>query len=270
LDSIRGLLVDTPSGDRIPLSEVASVELKPTPNIIKRENTSRRIDVHANVRGRDLGSVAEEVDDRLDKMDFPAGYYPALLGEFREREKASSSLTNYAIVVAIGIFLLLHASFRNWRLATLIFLALPAALVGGIIAAFISGGNISLGSLVGFLTVLGIAARNGILLIDHYQHLEREEGEPFGLNLVVRGALERLSPIIMTSACTGLALLPLVATGNIPGHEVEHPMAVVILGGLVSSTLLTLFLVPLLYLRFGKGAIANRISDDSADPVVAR
>jgi len=163
-------------------------------------------------------------------------------------------------VVAIAIFLILHASLRNWRLASLIFLGLPAALVGGVLAAFAGDRVISLGSLVGMITVLGIAARNGILLLQHYRHLEQVEGEPFGLGLVMRGASERLSPILMTTLCTALALLPLVARGSIPGHEIEHPMAVVILGGLVTSTLLTLFVVPALYLRFGSGT-GKRVDD---------
>jgi Cu/Ag efflux pump CusA len=144
----------------------------------------------------------------------------------------------------------------------MIFLALPAALVGGVLAASVTGGVLSLGSLVGFLTVLGIAARNGILLIHHYQHLEREEGEPFGLGLVLRGASERLSPILMTTLSTGLALLPLAITGDLPGHEIEHPMAVVILGGLFTSTLLTLFAVPALYLRFGARSVSGEAADD--------
>jgi Cu/Ag efflux pump CusA len=131
-------------------------------------------------------------------------------------------------------------------------LTLPWALIGGVIGAFIGGGILSLGSLVGFLTVLGIATRNGIMMISHYQHLETHEGETFGPGLVLRGAKERLSPILMTALATGLALVPLVIAGNIPGHEIEHPMAIVILGGLVTSTLLNLFVVPTMYLRFGK------------------
>jgi Cu/Ag efflux pump CusA len=158
----------------------------------------------------------------------------------------------FSAIVAVAIFLILHASFGNWRLATLIFLALPAALVGGILAAFAGDRVVSLGSLVGIITVLGIAARNSILLIQHYRHLEAQEGEPFGLGLVLRGASERLSPILMTTLCTGLALLPLIVAGSIPGYEIEHPMAVVILGGLATSTLLSLFIVPVLYLRYGK------------------
>jgi Cu/Ag efflux pump CusA len=158
-----------------------------------------------------------------------------------------------ALATAVGIFLLLHAAFRSWRLAGLAFLALPAALAGGVLAAYAGDRIVSLGSLVGFLTVLGIAARNGILMIHHFQHLEQSEGEAFGPRLVLRGARERLSPILMTTLATGLALVPLAITGDIPGMEIEHPMAVVILGGLVTSSLLNLFVVPPLYLRLGAG-----------------
>ena len=153
--------------------------------------------------------------------------------------------------------MLLQMSFGNWRLAILSLLTLPMALVGGVLAATVGGGAISLGSLVGFLTVMGIAARNGILMIAHCQHLERREGETFGPELVLRGAKERLAPILMTTLATGLAIVPLVVLGNIPGHEIEHPMAVVILGGLFTSTLLNLFVVPSLYLRFGRSSSAT-------------
>jgi Cu/Ag efflux pump CusA len=254
VDDIREFLIDTPYGGRVRLAEVADITIEPTPNKIRRENNSRRIDVHGNVKGRDLGSVAEEVAARLAKIDFPIGYYPQLLGEYKERQAARKNLLASTIVVALAIFLILHASLRSWRLASLIFLGLPAALVGGVLAAFAGDRVISLGSLVGMITVLGIAARNGILLLQHYRHIEQVEGEPFGLGLVLRGASERLSPILMTTLCTALALLPLVVRGSIPGHEIEHPMAVVILGGLVTSTLLTLFIVPFLYLRFGAGS----------------
>lgn len=254
LDDIRDFLLDTPYGGRVRLGEVADVKLVPTPNKIKRENSSRRIDVHGNVRGRDLGAVASDVQERLRKVEFPVGYYPHLLGEYKERKAAQHNLLVFSIAVAVVIFLILNASFRSWRLAGLIFLALPAALVGGILAAFAADRVISLGSLVGMITVLGIAARNGILLIQHYRHLEEVEGEPFGRELILRGASERLSPILMTTLSTGLALVPLVVAGTIPGHEIEHPMAVVILGGLVTSTLLSLFVVPILYLRYGSGA----------------
>ncbi len=251
LNSLSEFLIDTPYGGRVRLGDVADLKIVPTPNAIKRENNSRRIDIEGNVKGRDLGSVAEEVEDRLEKIKFPVGYHPELLGEYKESQAARQGLLYTSIAVAIAIFIILHASFRNWWLASLIFLGLPAALVGGLLAAYAGGGVLSLGSLVGIITVLGIAARNGILLIQHYRHIEEVEGEPFGLELVLRGAGERLSPILMTTLCTGLALLPLVVAGSIPGHEIEHPMAVVILGGLVTSTILTLFIVPVLYLRFG-------------------
>jgi Cu/Ag efflux pump CusA len=232
---------------------VADVRIAPTPNVIERENISRRLDVSANVSGRDLGSVTHDINERLEKVQFPLGYHAEVLGEFAERQAAQRSLLLYGIGGALAIFLLLQAAFRSWRLATLAFLTLPMALVGGALAAFVGGGVLSLGSLVGFFTVFGIAARNGILMINHFQHLEQHEGESFGPKLVLRGARERLSPILMTTLATGLAIVPLVAAGNIPGHEIEHPLAVVVLGGLFTSTLLNLFVVPPLYLRFAKG-----------------
>jgi len=155
------------------------------------------------------------------------------------------------VAAAIGIFLLLQVAFDRWRLATLAFLALPAALVGGVLAAGLGGGILSVGSLVGFLTVLGIAARNGILLISHYQRLEQHEGESFGPGLVLRGARERVAPILMTALTTGVALVPLAIAGDIPGHEIAYPMAIVILGGLFTATVHNLFIMPALYLRFG-------------------
>jgi Cu/Ag efflux pump CusA len=226
--------------------------MTPTPNAILRENLARRLDVGANVEGRDLGSVVRELDDRLEDIKFPLEYRAEILGEYAERQAAQGRMLIYAVAAAIGVFLLLQVSFGSWRLATLSFLTLPMALVGGVLAAYMADGVISLGSLVGFLTVLGVAARNGIMLISHYQHLERYEGEPFGPGLVLRGARERLAPILMTALASAFALLPLVVAGEIPGHEIEHPMAVVIMGGLVTSTLLNLVVVPSLYLRFAR------------------
>jgi CzcA family heavy metal efflux pump len=256
LTSVKELPIDTPSGEPVLLSDVADVKVAPTPNTIERENLSRRLEVSANVSGRDLGSVASELDDGLEEISFPLGYRAELLGEFAERQGAQRRLFTYGIAAAVIIFLLLQASFGSWRLATLSFFTLPMALVGGALAAFIGGGVLSLGSLVGFFTVFGIAARNGILMINHFQHLERYEGETFGPDLVLRGARERLSPILMTTLATGLAIVPLVIAGNAPGHEIEHPLAVVILGGLFTSTLLNLFVLPALYLRVGRPATA--------------
>ncbi len=256
LDSIRDLLLDTPGGGHVRLGEVADVRILPTPNLIQREGSSRRIDVGLNAKGRDLGEVAGDVQQRLGQISFPLEYHAEALGEYAERQAAQRRLLGFGIAAALGVFLLLQTALGSWRLATLAFFTLPSALVGGVLAAFASGGVISLGSLVGFFTVFGVAARNGIMLINHYQHLERKEGEPFGPALVVRGARERLAPILMTALAAGLALVPLAVRGDVPGHEIEHPMAVVILGGLLTSTLLNLFIVPSLYLRFGRGRIS--------------
>ena len=251
LTSVRNMLIDTPRGGHVRLSDVASVRVKATPNMIQRENAARRLDVQANVRGRPLGDVVADVEARLAGVHLPLGYHVKLLGEWAERQAASKRLMLLTIVAAIGILFLLETSFKSWRLSILSFVTLPSALVGGVLAAYLGDGIISLGALVGFLTILGIAARNGIMMINHFQHLERHEGETFGPALVLRGARERLSPILMTTLACALALVPLVVAGTIPGHEIEHPMAVVILGGLVTSTLLNLFVVPSLYLRFG-------------------
>jgi len=194
--------------------------------------------------------VAGDIEQRLHNISFPLEYHAEVLGGYTQRQADGIRLVGLGVAVAIGIFLLLQAFFGSWRLATLAFLTLPAALVGGLLALLAAGGIISLGSLVGFFTVFGIAARNGILLIGHYQHLERYEGETFGPGLVLRGTRERLVPIVMTALATALVLVPLVIAGDVPGFEIVYPTAIVILGGLVTSTVLNLFILPTLYLRY--------------------
>jgi Cu/Ag efflux pump CusA len=194
----------------------------------------------------------DDVQDAMEGVSFPVGYHAEVLGESTELNAAQDRLGLFGIAAAIVIFLLLQAAFRSLRLAVITFLLLPMALVGGVLAVWLGDGVLSLGSLVGFLTVFGIAARNGILMVSHFQHLEEKEGVPFGPALVLQGARERLAPILMTALATGLALVPLAIAGSIPGHEIEHPMAIVILGGLVTATLLNLFVLPSLYLKFAK------------------
>ena len=258
VSSLLNLPLDTPGGGRVALRDVANLRIVPSPNVIHHEGASRSIDIAAGVEGRNLGAVAADVKERLADIKLPLGYHAQFLGEYKERQDAQHDMTLYGIAAAIGIFLLLQASFRSWRLAILSFVTLPMALVGGVLAVVVGADSIlSIGSLVGFFTVFGIAARNGILMINHFQHLERHEGVTFGPELVMRGALERLSPILMTTLAAGLALTPLVIAGNSPGHEIEHPLAVVIVGGLVTSTLLNLFVVPVLYLRFARGINAS-------------
>lgn len=248
---IRNLLLDTPRGGHVRLGEVADVRIASTPTVIYHEALQNRIDIVADVHGRDLSSVVEAVENRLDQMTFPVEYFPAVLGESAEREAAEERMLSFALAVAIGILLLLQAAFRSWRLALLFFLTLPVALVGGVFAALFDGGILSLGSLMGFLTLLAIAVRHGIMLVRHYQHLEEVEGERFGPGLVLRGTRERFAPILVTAITTAAAMLPLVVLGNVAGLEIVHPIAVVILGGLVTATLFNLYVVPALYMRFG-------------------
>jgi Cu/Ag efflux pump CusA len=252
IEAIRELPIDLPLGGLAPLKDVADVYIEPAPNEIKRESASRRYDVTCNVAGRDLGSVARDIEAAVKNIDFPREYHPEFLGEYAARQASRQRLFALTALSVLGIVLLLHMDFRSWRLTLLVFLTIPFALVGGVIGAILQGGILSLGSLVGFVTVLGIAARNGIMLVSHYRHLEEIEGEPFGIPLVLRGAEERLTPILMTALATGLALVPLVISGNKPGHEIEYPMAVVILGGLTTSTILNLFLLPPIYALFGR------------------
>jgi CzcA family heavy metal efflux pump len=251
LGAIQSLPIDTPAGMQVRLGDVADVAIVPTANEIKRENASRRLDITCNVQGRDLGSVAEEIAAKLKDVSFEQEYHPELLGEYAARQQSTNKLYALSALSLIGIVLLLYVDFQAWRPTLLVALTIPFALIGGVVAVLCSGGSLSLGSLVGFVTVLGIAARNGIMMVSHFRHLEQEEGVPFGLDLVIRGCEERLTPILMTALTTGLALLPLVISGNKPGHEIEYPLAVVILGGLCTSTLLNLVLLPPLYLAFG-------------------
>ncbi len=251
VSSLKRVLIDLPLGGQVPLGDAADIEIVPAPNEIKRESASRRLDVTCNVTGRDLGSVAREIEQKVRALPFPQEYHPEFIGEYAAREESRKRLMALSAASLVAIVLLLHVDFQSWRLTLLVLLTIPFALVGGVAGAALQGGVLSLGSLVGFVTVLGIAARNGIMLVSHYRHLEDVEGEPFGAALVLRGAAERLTPILMTALATGLALVPLVVGGNKPGQEIEYPMAAVILGGLTTSTLLNLFLLPPLYAAFG-------------------
>ncbi|MGH3206165.1 MAG: efflux RND transporter permease subunit, partial [Trebonia sp.] len=246
--ALEQLPIDTPNGGRVALGKVATVSIAPTPSQIIRVNGTRMQEVDADIAGTDLGTAAGEVQSLLKTFKVPAGYTTSLQGESVERPSAQQRLEWLGLGALIVILLLLQAAFRSWRLALMLLITLPIALVGGVLAAWGALGTITLGALVGFFTVLGIAARNGILMIAHFRHLEEEEGIPFGRDLVVRGASERLSPILMTALATALALVPLIIYGDQPGQEIEYPMAIVILGGLVTSTLLNLFVLPSLYL----------------------
>lgn len=264
---LRELPVWTIAGTTVRLADLADVTVQPSPNIVQREGAARRLDVSCDADGRDLGSVVKDIQAALQQVTFPPAHHAELLGEWQAREAARGRLLGLAALALFGIGVILYSDFGTARLAGLVFASLPFALVGGVAAVGLTGGVISLGSTVGFVTVLGIAARNGIMLVSHFRHLETEEGMTFGRELVVRGTLERLLPILMTALATGLALLPLALRGDKPGYEIEHPMAVVILGGLVSSTLMNLLLLPSLYLRWGS-PVSARMGPPCAMPAV--
>lgn len=262
LSEIRKLQIDTPTG-QVSLGELAEIRIVPAPTIIERDTVSRFIDVDINVSGRDLGAVVADIKRSLEAVKFPLEHHAEVLGASLERQAAQQRMLGLIAAVMLGVFLLLQAAYRSWRLAFVAILTLPMALAGGVLAALLGGGTLSIGSLFGFLTVLGIAARNSVVLIKHYQHLEQYEGETFGPKLVLRGTLERFGPIMMTASTLGVALLPFVLFGGIAGSEIVHPMAIVMLCGLVTSTLFSLFVVPALYLHFG----ASREPDLGFRPV---
>jgi CzcA family heavy metal efflux pump len=251
LTDIRELLVDRPGGGHVELGEVADVRIKPAPSVIRHDAVSRSIDVTADLRGRDVDAIVADVRRGLGTLQFPLEYHAEVVGDHADQRAATRRALGIAAIAAVLILLLLQAAFGSWRLAAAAFLTLPAALAGGVVAVLASGGELSLGSLVGFMLVLAIAARNGLLLVSRCQQLERRHDGPPQPELVMRGAAERLGPILLTALATALAVTPLVVRGNIPGHELLQPMAVVVLGGLVTTTLLTLFVLPALYLRFG-------------------
>lgn len=246
---VRELLIDTPDGQQVTLGEVADVRTVPNPAVIRHESVSTYLDVTANVEG-DSGAVAADIDRALGQVQFPLAHHAELLGDLADEGATRTRVITVAMAAAIGIFLLLQASFGSWRVATLAFLTLPMALAGGALTGLVAGGTITIGSFAGFVAVLSLAARQIVVLIRHYQHLERE-GQSFGPDLVVRGTRDRLAPILITTLATGLALLPFLFGGGGPGFEFVGPMAVVLLGGLVTSALLTLVVVPAVYLRYG-------------------
>lgn len=254
LTSIRELLLDTPRGGHVRLEDVAHVAVGPATNVIRREGVAQRIDVSATVGTRDQPAVSRDIERRLQAMAFPLEYHAELLGGSAERRVAAQRLAGFAAAALIGMFFVLQAACRSWRLAAVVFLSLPLALAGGVITVWLTGGALSLGPAVGLLTILGIAARSSLGLIHHAQRLEQRDGEVFGPELVLRAARERFAPTGVTIAATGVVLLPLAWLGEIAGLEIAHGIAVVVLGGLVSTALLNLYVVPALYLRFGRGS----------------
>jgi CzcA family heavy metal efflux pump len=254
IDVIGSTLIDTPSGTSIPLSQVASVQRSTGPNTINRENVSRRIVVQANVEGRDLNSVVTELQSKMGPIqaEWPDGYYVAYGGQFQSQQSAMQRILLLGGFTIVAIFLLLNAALKSWRMSLQVMVNLPLALVGGVVAVYLTGGVLSVASMVGFITLFGIATRNGIMMLSHYVHLMKEEGMTFGKEMILRGTQERLSPVLMTALAAALGLMPLALSQGEPGKELLQPIAVVILGGLVSSTILDQVVTPALFWVFGK------------------
>jgi|JI10StandDraft_1071094.scaffolds.fasta_scaffold16038_4 copper/silver efflux system protein len=251
--AISQVVFDTPSGRRVPLSQLARVTSERGPNTVSRENVQRKIVVQANVAGRDLGSTVDDIRSRVaESVTLPEGYHLEYGGQFEAQEESTRTLAALSLLSVAAIFLILFAEFRSVRTATLVMANLPLALIGGVAAVLLTSGVVSIASLVGFVTLFGIATRNGILLITHYRHLTAE-GVPLR-EVLIRGSLERLSPILMTALTAGLALIPLALGGGEPGNELQTPMAIVILGGLLSATALNMIVLPALYSLFGDRA----------------
>lgn len=257
--ALADLLIETPTGF-IPLSKVATVEESDGPNQVSRENSRRRIVLSANTDGRDMSKVIDDIRTELAAKPLPEGYFTSLEGQFQAQEQASRLITLLATISLVMIFMVLYSRYRSTALTFIIMGNIPLALIGSVIALWISGQPLSVAALVGFITLTGIATRNGILKISHYINLCAFEGETFGQHMIVRGSLERLTPVLMTALVAAFALLPLLLAADAPGKEVLHPVAVVIFGGLVSSTLLDTVLTPLMFWLWGEKPLTRLLA----------
>ncbi len=266
--AVRNLLIDRPDGGHVRLSQVADVRVASTPSVIKREGVSRKIDIEAGVEGRSVADVRGEVQQRLADLPLPLEYHARVLDRSLAEEINQGQVIGFALAAALAIFLLFQAALRSWRLAALAFVSLPVALAGGVLGALLLGGSITLGVLAGLMALFGLAARNAIVLLRHFQRLEQVEDVEFDEELVRRGAGERLAPVLASTAALAAAMLPLTLMGSPPGLEVVHPMAVVVLCGLVTSTALSLLVLPALYLRLETGQprpVLEPPADDAQD-----
>ena len=245
-DKVNDLMIDTPSGERIPLSYVADVVSTMGPNSVSRENVKRKIVISANTSGRDLRGVVNDIRERIDaEVKLPEGYHVEFGGQFESEEAASRTLLLASLMSIVVIFLLIYTEFKHAAQSAVILLNLPLALIGGVFALMFTSGEVSIPAIIGFISLFGIATRNGMLLISRYNKL-RAEGTPLE-DSIVHGSLDRLNPILMTALTSALALIPLAFRGDLPGNEIQSPMAKVILGGLLTSTFLNAFIVPIVY-----------------------
>lgn len=264
IESIRNTLINAPNGNLIPLQQIASIEYTPSQNSIYHENTQRRIVISCNVQGRDLGSTVKEIQSKLKKeLVLPEGYYITYGGQFESQQSASKNILFLSIFSFTGIFIVLFSHFRSSRIVLQIMLNIPLALIGSVVAVMLTGGTFSIATLVGFITLTGIASRNGIMMLSHYIHLIEHEGETFSKEMIIRGSLERLVPVMMTALVAALALIPLTLDSQAPGKEILYPVATVILGGLISSTLLDIIVTPVVFYMFGEKAVKKYFKESN-------
>lgn len=261
VDAIRNTQISLPDGSLIPLQQIAKIEFENGINSIYHENTQRRIVISANVQGRDLGSAVQELQASIkSNLQLPQGYYIEYGGQFESQQSASRLILILSIFSFAGIFLVLFSHFNSSRIVFQIMLNIPLALIGSVVAVILTGGVFSIATMVGFITLTGIASRNGIMMISHYIHLVEHEGEEFSKHMIIRGSLERLVPVLMTALVAALALIPLTLDATAAGKEILYPVATVILGGLISSTLLDMIVTPVVFYRFGKKALDTYIN----------
>lgn len=262
-EQIKDVMLKTPTGALIPVRAVADIFYENGPNTINHENIQRRIIISCNVANRDLGSTVKEIQQKISaNVQLPQGYYVQYGGQFQSQERATNMLAILSLFSLAGIFLVLYTHFRAIPIVLQIMLNIPLAMIGSIIAVWLTGGVFSVATLVGFITLTGIASRNGIMMISHYIHLIEHEGEDFSKQMIIRGSLERLSPVLMTALVAALALLPLTLAKDAPGKEILYPVATVIVGGLLSSTILDIIVTPVVFYKFGKKSMQRYFSDN--------
>ena len=261
-EAMRAIPIETLRGNRVPLGLLAEVAPASGPNVINRENVSRRLVIQANVAGRDLVSTALEVQRIIqDKVTLPTGYFVTFGGQFEAEKSATRMIALLSLVSFIGMFVLLCTHFRSVNLAIQVMISIPLAFIGAVVGVYVTGGSLSVATLIGFITLTGIATRNAIMMLSHYIHLMKHEGEKFDLSMLFRGTQERLVPVLMTALTAALALTPLIMAGHEPGKEILYPVSVVIFSGLFSSTLLNLIVTPLIFWRFSKRALLKLVPE---------
>lgn len=266
-DSINEIIVKTlPNAQRIKVSDVAEVYQGTGPNMVNRENLQRRIVVSANSHGRDLGSLIKDIQTKIaQNVKLPEGYFIEYGGQFESQQNASRLILFLGLISLLGVFFVLYIHFNSIVLTLQIMLNIPLALIGSVIAIYLTEKELSVATMIAFITLCGIASRNGIMMISHYIHLVKEEGEEFSEHMIIRGSLERLVPVLMTALSAILALSPLLLAKGEPGKEILYPVAVVIIGGLLSSTLLDIFVTPAIFFKYGKKALEKHHHPTSDD-----